>query len=340
MNKFVYLALVASASAIKVTPAGNVPANPALTAGAAPGNQPRWGSRYPKIVAPPAPPINWAVPSTKPTRPGPLGSANGDSQSFIAEQFAQVTPAGNVPANPALTAGAAPGNQPRWGSRYPKIVAPPAPPINWAVPSTKPTRPGPLGSANGDSQSFIAEQFAQVTPAGNVPANPALTAGAAPGNQPRWGSRYPKIVAPPAPPINWAVPSTKPTRPGPLGSANGDSQSFIAVTPDHPVFPADQTAGANADGSVPRFGKSYNLKQEPGVQPGDLAATIPPQVTRWANSHSLKQEPGVQPGDLAATIPPQVTRWANSHALKQEPGVQPGDLAATIPPQVTRWANS
>ena len=330
MNKFVYMALVASASAIRVTPAGNVPANPALTAGAAPGNQPRWGSRYPKIVAPPAPPINWAVPSTKPTRPGPLGSANGDSQSFIAEQFAQVTPAGNVPANPALTAGAAPGNQPRWGSRYPKIVAPPAPPINWAVPSTKPTRPGPLGSANGDSQSFIAEQFAQVTPAGNVPANPALTAGAAPGNQPRWGSRYPKIVAPPAPPINWAVPSTKPTRPGPLGSANGDSQSFIAVTPDHPVFPASQTAGANADGSVPRFGKSYNLKQDfiavtpdhpvfPASQ--TAGANADGSVPRFGKSYTLKQEPGVQPGDLAATIPPAVTRWANKNTLKQEPGV-------------------
>jgi hypothetical protein len=83
MNSFTYIALVASVAAVSVTPAGNVPADPKLTAGAQPGNQPRWGSRYPKIIAPAAKPINWAVPSTKPTMPGPLGSANGDSQSFF-----------------------------------------------------------------------------------------------------------------------------------------------------------------------------------------------------------------------------------------------------------------
>merc|ERR1712127_818659 len=156
----------------EVTPAGNVPANPALTAGAAPGNQPRWGSRYPVIPAKVESPINWAIPSTK-TKAGPLGGSNGDSQAFFANSFAEVTPAGNVPANPALTAGAAPGNQPRWGSRYPVIPAAVATPINWAVPSTK-TKAGPLGGSNGDSQSFISQSLSEVTPAGNVPANPAL----------------------------------------------------------------------------------------------------------------------------------------------------------------------
>ena len=33
---------------------------------------------------------------------------------------------------------------------------------------------------NGDSQSFISRSLAEVTPATNVPANPALTAGAKP----------------------------------------------------------------------------------------------------------------------------------------------------------------
>ena len=109
MSKLSLVAIVATVAAVKVTPAGNVPANPVLTAGAAPGNQPRWGSRYPVIPAKVESPINWAVPSTK-TKAGPLGGSNGDSQSFFANSFAEVTPAGNVPANPALTAGAAPGN--------------------------------------------------------------------------------------------------------------------------------------------------------------------------------------------------------------------------------------
>jgi len=232
----------------QVTPATNVPANPALTAGATPGNQPRWGSRYPKIPAPVVLPENKAMPSTNGKVTGPLTATNGDSQSFFAGdyvRFGQVTPATNVPANPALTAGAAPGNQPRWGSRYPKIIAPVAAPINWAVPSTNGKVAGPLTATNGDSQSFFAGdyvRFGQVTPATNVPANPALTAGAAPGNQPRWGSRYPVIPAAVAKPINWAVPSTNGKVAGPLTSTNGDSQSFLTiapanrVTPDHPVF--------------------------------------------------------------------------------------------------------
>jgi len=146
----------------------------------------------------------------------------------------QATPAGNTPSNADLTAGAAVGNQPRWGSRYPVIPAAVAAPINWAVPSTNGSVAGPTTATNGDSQSFLRQSMMQATPAGNTPANPGLTAGAAPGNQPRWGSRYPVIPAKVAAPINHAKPSTKPTMPGPLGSANGDSQSFIRVTPDHP----------------------------------------------------------------------------------------------------------
>jgi len=249
----------------QVTPATNVPANPALTAGAAPGNQPRWGSRYPVIPAAVAKPINWAIPSTNGKVAGPLTATNGDSQSFFAGdyvRFGQVTPATNVPANPALTAGAAPGNQPRWGSRYPKIIAPVAAPINWAVPSTNGSVAGPLTATNGDSQSFISQSYGQVTPATNVPENPALTAGAAPGNQPRWGSRYPVIPAAVAKPINWAVPSTNGKVAGPLTGTNGDSQSFLTiapanrVTPDHPVFDPNTTAGA-ATPAEPRFGSAY-----------------------------------------------------------------------------------
>ena len=221
MSKLSLVALVATAATVKVTPATNVPANPVLTAGAAPGSQPRWGSRYPVIPKPVETPINWAVPSTK-TKAGPLGGSNGDSQSLIAHSFAEVTADTNVPANPVLTAGAAPGTQPRWGARYPVIPKPVATPINWAVPSGACKPGGPLGACNGDSQSFIAESLAKVTPATNVPANPVLTAGAAPGSQPRWGSRYPVIPAKVATPINWAVPSTK-TKAGPLGGSNGDS---------------------------------------------------------------------------------------------------------------------
>ena len=33
--------------------------------------------------------------------------------------------------------------------------------------------------------------------------------------------------------------------------------SLNEVTPDHPKFTADQTAGANADGTLPRFGTAY-----------------------------------------------------------------------------------
>merc|ERR1712166_337800 len=166
---------------------------------------------------------------------------------------------------PALTAGAAPGNQPRWGSRYPKIIAPVAAPINWAIPSTNGKVAGPLTATNGDSQSFFAGdyvRFGQVTPATNVPANPALTAGAAPGNQPRWGSRYPVIPAAVAKPINWAVPSTNGKVAGPLAGTNGDSQSFLTiapanrVTPDHPIFDPNTTAGA-ATPAEPRFGSAY-----------------------------------------------------------------------------------
>ena len=159
MNKFVYIALIASSSAIMVTPATNVPANPALTAGAAPdGSKPRWGTRYPAIVAPVLPPVNTAVPSTNGKNAGPLTPQNGDSQSFIARSLVQATPATNVPANPALTAGAAAdGSKPRWGTRYPAIPVPVLPPVNTAVPSTNGKNAGPLTPQNGDSQSFWAK---------------------------------------------------------------------------------------------------------------------------------------------------------------------------------------
>jgi len=172
---------------MQATPAGNTPSNADLTAGAAVGNQPRWGSRYPVIPAAVAAPINWAVPSTNGSVAGPTTATNGDSQSFLRQSMMQATPAGNTPANPGLTAGAAPGNQPRWGSRYPVIPAKVAAPINHAKPSTKPTMPGPLGSANGDSQSFIASAPAQrVTPDHPV-FDPTLTAGAPDGAEPRFG---------------------------------------------------------------------------------------------------------------------------------------------------------
>ena len=35
--------------------------------------------------------------------------------------------------------------------------------------------------------------------------------------------------------------------------------SVAEVTPDHPEYTAEQTAGAPADGSKPRFGTAYNL---------------------------------------------------------------------------------
>jgi len=63
----------------------------------------------------------------------------------------EVTPAGNVPSNADLTAGAAVGNQPRWGSRYPVIPVPAAAPINFARPSTNGSVAGPLTATNGDS---------------------------------------------------------------------------------------------------------------------------------------------------------------------------------------------
>jgi hypothetical protein len=274
MSKLSLVALVATAAAVNVTPATNVPANPVLTAGAAPGSQPRWGSRYPVIPVPVERPINHAKPSTSCGVGGPLGACNGDSSSFIAKQLAQVTPATNVPADPKLTAGAAPGNEPRWGSRYPKIVAPAERPVNTAKPSTACVPGGPLGACNGDSQSLIAERLVQVTPATNVPANPVLTAGAAPGSQPRWGSRYPVIPKPVETPINWAVPSGVCKPGGPLGACNGDSSSFIAkaltftqVTPATNV-PANPvlTAGA-APGSQPRWGSRYPVIPVPVERP-------------------------------------------------------------------------
>jgi len=33
--------------------------------------------------------------------------------------------------------------------------------------------------------------------------------------------------------------------------------SLNAVTPDHPKYTTEQTAGANADGTLPRFGTAY-----------------------------------------------------------------------------------
>ena len=151
MSKLSLVALVATAATVKVTPDTNVPANPVLTAGAAPGSQPRLGSRYPVIPAKVATPINWAIPAT-PCKSGKgLGPCNGDSSSFIANSFAEVTPDTNVPADPKLTAGAAPGTQPRWGARYPVIPKPVATPINWAIPATPCKSGNGLGPCNGDS---------------------------------------------------------------------------------------------------------------------------------------------------------------------------------------------
>jgi len=261
------------AAPVKLAAAGgDKPDHPATAGAANDGTQPRWGIEYPKMPERVVLPENWAVPSTKPTMPGPLGSANGDSQSFIAKgvSLAQVTPAGNVPTNADLTAGAAAGNQPRWGSRYPVPVKPVAAPINWAQPSTK-TKAGPLGGSNGDSQSFMRYSLMEATPAGNVPTNADLTAGAAAGNQPRWGSRYPVPVKPVAAPINWAQPSTK-TKAGPLGGSNGDSQSFLShsfmqATPATNV-PKDAglTAGAPA-GNQPRWGSRYPVPVKPVAAP-------------------------------------------------------------------------